>query len=77
MAKNGAVAITDFVGEANQEVVEAINNYREWSSKVKDLNQQLEETKKQISETRVQIQEMVKTEYTNEIGLSFVNNDHI
>ncbi len=77
MAKNGAVAITDFVGEANQEVVEAINNYREWASKVKDLNQQLEETKKQISETRVQIQEMVKTEYTNEIGLTTVKNDKI
>ena len=77
MAKNGAVAITDFVGEANQEVVEAINNYREWASKVKDLNQQLEETKKQISETRVQIQEMVKTEYTNEIGLTTVKNDQI
>ena len=77
MAKNGAVAITDFVGEANQEVVEAINNYREWANKVKDLNQQLEETKKQISETRVQIQEMVKTEYTNEIGLTTVKNDQI
>lgn len=77
MAKNGAVAITDFVGEANEEVVEAINNYREWANKVKDLNQQLEETKKQISETRVQIQEMVKTEYDNEIGLITVKNDQI
>lgn len=77
MAKNGAVAIKEFVGEENEEVVEAINNYREWASKVKDLNQQLEETKKQISETRVQIQEMVKTEYTNEIGLTTVKNDQI
>ena len=77
MAKNGAVAIKEFVGEENEEVVEAINNYREWSNKVKDLNQQLEETKKQISETRVQIQEMVKTEYTNEIGLTTVKNDQI
>nr|DAF80768.1 MAG TPA: minor tail protein [Bacteriophage sp.] len=77
MAKNGAVAITDFVGEVNEEVVEAINNYREWANKVKDLNQQLEETKKQISETRVQIQEMVKTEYDNEIGLITVKNAQI
>lgn len=77
MAKNGAVAIKEFVGEENEEVVEAINNYREWANKVKDLNQQLEETKKQISETRVQIQEMVKTEYDNEIGLITVKNDQI
>ena len=46
MAKNGAVAITNFLGEANEEVVESINNYREWANKVTDLNQQLEETKK-------------------------------
>lgn len=77
MAKNGAVAIKDFVGEENEKVVEAINNYREWANKVKDLNQQLEETKKQISETRVQIQEMVKTEYTNKISLITVKNDQI
>lgn len=77
MAKDGAVAITDFVGDANEEVVEAINNYREWASKVTDLNQQLEETRREISETHVQIQEMVKTEYTNKIGLTTVKNDQI
>lgn len=77
MAKDGAVAITDFVGDANEEVVEAINNYREWASKVADLNQQLEETRREISETHVQIQEMVKTEYTNKIGLTTVKNDQI
>ena len=77
MAKDGAVAITDFVGDANEEVVEAINNYREWAGKVADLNQQLEETRREISETHVQIQEMVKTEYTNKIGLTTVKNDQI
>lgn len=77
MAKDGAVAITDFVGDANEEVVEAINNYREWVGKVADLNQQLEETRREISETHVQIQEMVKAEYTNKIGLTTVKNDQI
>ena len=77
MAKNGSVAITDFVGDANQEVVEAINNYREWASKVADLNQQLEETRNQISETRVAIQDMINTEYSNRIGLITSINDKI
>lgn len=77
MAKDGAVAITDFVGDANEEVVEAINNYREWAGKVADLNQQLEETRREISETHVKIQEMVKTEYTNKISLTTVKNDQI
>lgn len=77
IAKNGAVAITDFLGEANQEVVEAINNYREWANKVTDLNQQLEETKKNISDTHVEIQNMVKDEYDNRISLITAVNDRI
>lgn len=77
MAKNGAVAITDFLGEANQEVVESINNYREWAKKVTDLNQQLEETKTQISDTHVEIQNMLKDEYDNRISLITAVNDRI
>ena len=77
MAKNGAVAITDFLGEANEKVVESINNYREWAKKVTDLNQQLEETKKTIADTHVEIQSMVKDEYDNRISLITSVNDRI
>lgn len=77
MAKNGAVAITDFLGEANEEVVESINNYREWAKKVTDLNQQLEETKKTIADTHVEIQSMIKDEYDNRISLITSVNDRI
>jgi TP901 family phage tail tape measure protein len=77
MAQNGAVAITDFLGEANEEVVDSINNYREWAKKVSDLNQQLEETKKNISDTHVEIQNMVKDEYDNRISLITAVNDRI
>lgn len=77
MAKNGAVAITDFLGEANQEVVDSINNYREWAKKVTDLNQQLEETKKTIADTHVEIQNTLKDEYDNRISLITSVNDRI
>lgn len=77
MAKNGAVAITNFLGETNEEVVESINNYREWANKVTDLNQQLEETKKTIADTHVEIQSMVKDEYDNRISLITSVNDRI
>jgi TP901 family phage tail tape measure protein len=77
MAKNGAVAITDFLGEANEEVVDSINNYREWAKKVSDLNQQLEETKKTIADTHVEIQNMLKDEYDNRISLITSVNDRI
>ena len=47
-AQNGAIAIKDFAGDANEKTVEAINNYREWAQKVADLKQQLEEVKTEI-----------------------------
>ena len=77
MSEDGAVYITEFYGDANEEVVEAINNYREWAEKVQDLNQQLEETRKEISSLRVQTMDMINTEYDNEIGLITNVNDRI
>ena len=77
MAQNGAVAITDFLGEANEEVVDSINNYREWAKKVSDLNQQIEETKKTIHDTHVEAQNMIKDEYDNRISLITSTNDRI
>ena len=75
MAKDGAIKITEFTGEANEKVVEAIKNYREWANKATDLNQQLEETKKRISDLRVETQNMISTEYDNKIGLITNLND--
>ena len=46
LAKNGGVALTEFLGEANQEVVEAINNYREWAQKASDVRTQQQQVKK-------------------------------
>lgn len=77
MAQNGAVAITDFLGEANEEVVDSINNYREWAKNVSDLNQQIEETKKTIHDTHVESQNMIKDEYDNRISLITATNDRI
>lgn len=47
-AQDGAIAITEFAGEADEKTVEAINNYREWAQKVADLRQQLEEVQTEI-----------------------------
>ena len=77
MAQNGAVALTDFQGEANEKVVEAIKNYREMKDKVADLNVELENVKKNISDINVQMLETISTEYENKIGLITNLNDRI
>lgn len=49
MAQDGAVAIEEFAGDADQKTLEAINNYRDWAQKVADLVQQMEELNTEIS----------------------------
>lgn len=75
--QNGAVDISEFLGEANEATVEAINNYRDWAQKIAETQQQLEEVKATISDLRVEALEMINTEYENEIGLITVVNDRI
>lgn len=53
-AKNGAIAIEEFVGEADETTLEAINNYREWTQKAADLNQQIEEITATIRDLAIQ-----------------------
>ena len=49
MSQDGAVAIGEFAGDADQKTLEAINNYRDWTQKVADLVQQMEELNTEIS----------------------------
>ena len=53
-AQNGAIDITEFVGEADEATVKAISNYRDWAQKVADLRQQLEETKTELRDLYIQ-----------------------
>ncbi len=69
MAKDGSVAITEFIGEANESTVEAINNYRNYIGKVHDLQQGLIESETHISNLRVEKLQMISEEYDNQIGL--------
>ena len=54
MVKSGAVAIEDFVGDADEATLEAINSYREYAQKAADLTQQLEETVTELRKLAIQ-----------------------
>ena len=53
-AQDGAIAITEFLGEANEDTVEAIQKYRDWAQKVADLKQELEGVNTEIRELALQ-----------------------
>ena len=73
-AQNGAIAITDFEGEASEETLEYIEKYREYAQKAADLLQQQEELKAEIAALAQQKFENVATEYENKISLIDATN---
>lgn len=76
-AQNGAIAIEEFAGEADEATLEAIKNYREWIQKAADLKQQIEETKTEIADLAKQKFDNLTTQFENEIGLIEAANDKL
>lgn len=54
MAKNGAIEITEFAGDASEAMVEAIQSYRDYTQKASDLAQQAEEVLTEIRDLAIQ-----------------------
>lgn len=52
--QNGAVAVQDFVGEANEDVVDAINDYQGWADKVAECKQQVVELREELRKLEIQ-----------------------
>lgn len=52
--KDGAVALTDFIGDGNKDVVEAIKEYEEWAGKVADCQQELAGLGKEIRQLELE-----------------------
>lgn len=72
MAQNGAVDVTDFVGDGEEETVNAINEYREFVKKVQEGQLQLIESDNRVAELRMENFRMISQEYENQIEL--INN---
>lgn len=67
--KNGAVAITDFVGDGNEEVVEAIEDYENWTDKIADCQQELAELKTTIRQLELDKFNNIIEEFTNQFDI--------
>ena len=67
--KDGAVQLTDFVGDGNEEVVEAMETYEGWADKVADCTQKLEELKTQIRQLELQKFNNIVEDFTNQFDI--------
>ena len=65
MAKNGAIAIEDFVGEDEQKTIDAINNYREWAQKADEADVGYLESVAQAAAYRVEQLDDIATDFEN------------
>ena len=68
LAKNGAIKITDFVGENETEQAELINEYREWAQKADDAEIGYLESVAQQSAYRIEELEDIADDFENIVG---------
>ena len=68
-AQDGAIKIEEFAGSADEETLNAIQEYREWVQKGADVTQQAEETLTEISTLAKQAIDNIAADYENKVSL--------
>ena len=67
--KDGAVDLTTFIGDGNEEVVEAIKDYEQWADKVADCKQELVELRTAIRQLELEKFNNIMEDFTNQFDL--------
>lgn len=75
MARNGAIAIEEFLGEDQVEIAEKIEEYRDWAAKADEAENGHLEAIAAISAHRVEQLEDIATDFENIIGISKSHSD--
>lgn len=75
MARNGAIAIEDFIGENQVEIAEKIQEYRDWAAKADEAENGHLEAIAAISAHRVEQLEDIATDFENIISISQSHSD--
>lgn len=76
-AQDGKIAIEEFAGAADEETLEAINNYREWAQKVAELEVNLEEVNKEIENLAKQKFDNVYESYDVKTAIEKLQNEKL
>lgn len=67
--KDGAVSLTEFIGEGNKDLVQAIKNYQSWADKVQTCSEKLVELKVTLRKLELQKFNNVVESYTNQFNI--------
>lgn len=75
--KDGAVDLTTFVGDGNQDVVEAIKDYENWADKVADCKKQLAELRTSIRQLELDKFNHIMEDFQNQFDIRESGKDLI
>ena len=75
--KDGAVALTDFIGDGNKDVVEAIKEYESWADKIADCQQELAELQKAIRQLELDKFNNIMDDFQDQFNLRGDSKDLI
>lgn len=75
--KDGAVSLTEFIGDSNEDVVEAIKEYESWTDKITDCTQELEELKTAIRQLELEKFNNIMDDFSNQFDLRGDSKDLI
>lgn len=75
--KDGAVALTDFIGGGNKDVVEVIKEYKSWADKITDCKQQLTELKTVIRQLELEKFNNIIADFQDQFNLRDNSKDLI
>lgn len=67
---DGSVSLTDFIGSGNEDLVNAINDYQNWSDKIADCKQNLAELKQSLRQLELDKFNNIIEEFTKQFDIS-------
>ena len=67
--RDGAVAMDQFIGDANEDVVEAIKDYEQWAGKVEECEQQIAELEKALRQLELEKFNNIMNDFQAQIDL--------
>ena len=74
---DGSVSITDFIGSGNEDLVDAINEYKDWSEKISDCKKELADLKQALEDLELDKFNNIVNDFTNQFDIRDNSKDLI
>lgn len=74
---DGSVSMTDFIGSGNEDLVDAINEYKDWAGKISDCKKELADLKQALEDLELDKFNNIVDDFTNQFNIRDNSKDLI